>query len=459
MKFPVIVLAALLAVSCGCSPPPSGGMRPSSDAKGGGSSKAGGGSGGADKGGKGGQGGQQSDKGGSGSNSGSGGGSSNSSGGSSSSSSDNGSSPANDTTVSVSPDEQRLGGIRIVEVAARMVPRTLSVPGQIMMDDQRTAHIAPYSDGLVVDVLKVPGDFVQRGSVLAHLHSHSVHETVGALAVNFANVDRQQAAVTYATAKRDRYAHLYSIQAASLEQQQVSDQELVAAVTNLADAKAAVIMEREHLADILQIEPESITPATLYTYENVPVKAPMSGTVITRSITPGMAIAIGQEAYTISNLGEVWMVASVNETELPHLRAGQHVTVRTDAWPGQTFNGSVTLIGSSLDPATRTIQVRATLPNAQNKLKPQMFTTAMLDETESRRAIFVPESALQDVNGLQAAFVTNDGTHFTARTVKTAAPVSGQVEITEGLQPGDHIAVAGAFMLKSALLKSTMDSE
>lgn len=451
MKLPVIALVALLAASCGCSPPPSGGMRPSSDAKGGGDSKAGGGSGGADKGGKGGQGGQQSDKGGSGSNSGSGGGSS--------SSSDSGSSPANDTTVTVSPDEQRLGGIRVVEVAARMVPRTLSVPGQIMMDDQRTAHIAPYSDGLVVDVLKVAGNFVQKGSVLAHLHSHSVHETVGALAVNFANVDRQQAAVAYATAKRDRYAHLYSIQAASLEQQQVSDQELVAAVTNLADAKAAVIMEREHLADILQIEPESITPATLYTYENVPVKAPMSGTVITRSITPGMAIAIGQEAYTISNLGEVWMVASVNETELPHLRVGQHVTVRTDAWPGQTFSGSVTLIGSSLDPATRTIQVRATMPNAQNKLKPQMFTTATLDETESRRAIFVPESALQDINGLQAAFVTNDGTHFTARTVKTAAPISGQVEITDGLQPGEHVAVTGAFMLKSALLKSTMDSE
>ena len=99
------------------------------------------------------------------------------------------------------------------------------------------------------------------------------------------------------------------------------------------------------------------------------------------------------------------------------------------------------------------------MPNAQNKLKPQMFTTATLDETESRRAIFVPESALQDVNGLQAAFVTTDGTHFTARTVKTAAPISGQVEITEGLQPGDHIAIAGAFMLKSALLKSTMDSE
>jgi len=450
-RFPTVLLAASLTLAAvfaqGCTAPPSGGMRPSSKSDSGGS-------GGADKG----KGGDAKGSGGAGS------GGSNSGGGASggtSSGSDDGSSStaATQTTITVPPEEQRLGGVRVVQVEASMIPRTLNVPGQIMMDDQRTAHIAPYSDGLVVDVLKVPGDFVQRGAVLAHMHSHSVHETVGALAVNFDNVARQQAAVVYATAKRDRYAHLYSIQAASLEQQQSSAQELVSADTDLANAKAAVIQEREHLADILQIEPESVTPATLYTYENVPIKAPLSGTVISRSITPGMAIEPGQEAYMVANLSEVWMVAAVNETELPHLKLGRHVAVRTDAWPGETFNGRVTLIGSSLDPTTRTVQVRASLTNGQNKLKPQMFTTATLDEAETRQAIFAPEGALQDINGIQVVFATSDGTHFTARTVKTAAPIAGQVEITEGLRAGDHIAVAGAFMLKSDLLKSTTDSE
>ncbi len=455
---PAVLLAATLALAAvflqGCTAPPSGGMRPSSKSDSGGS-------GGADKG----NGGDAKGSGTGSSSAGSKSGGSNSgdsnSGGGAGGGSDDGSSStaATQTTITVSPEEQRLGGIRIVQVEASMVPRTLSVPGQIMMDDVRTAHIAPYSDGLVVDVLKVPGDVVQRGAVLAHLHSHSVHETVGALAVNFDNVARQQAAVVYATAKRDRYAHLYSIQAASLEQEQSSAQELVSANTELANAKAAVIQEREHLADILQVEPESVTPATLYTYENVPIKAPLSGTVISRSITPGMAIEPGHEAYTVADLSEVWMVASVNETELPHLKLGRHVTVRTDAWPGETFNGRVTLIGSSLDPTTRTVQVRASLANRQNKLKPQMFTTATLDEAETRPAIFIPEGALQDINGIQVVFVTGDGTHFIARTVKTAAPVSGQVEITDGLHPGDRIAVNGSFMLKSDLLKSTTDSE
>ena len=461
MKSPVALLLAVVLASLaasGCSAPPSGGMRPSSKNDSGGK----GGSKGGKSGGKSGSqaGAQSGDK--------SGGKSGGSSGGGAGSSSDSSNSnTATQTTITVSPQEQRLGGIRIAQVEPRMVPRTLTVPGQIMMDDQRTAHISPYFEGMVINVLRLPGDFVRRGDVLAHFHSHSVHETVGALAMDYANLARQQSAVAYAQQKRDRYSHLYSIQAASLEQQQGSQQELVQSQTELANAQAAVIMEREHLADLLQVPPASVTPATLYTYENLPIKSPIAGTVITRSITPGMVLEPGQEAYTVSNLGEVWMVAAVNETDLSHLRLGERVTVRSDAWPGETFTGRVTLIGSTLDPTTRTVQVRASLANPQNKLKPLMFTTATIDETKSeadtRQALFVPESALQDVNGLQVAFVTDDGTHFTARTLKTAAPIptanGGQVEVTSGLRPGDHVAVSGAFMLKSDLLKSTMDSE
>jgi multidrug efflux pump subunit AcrA (membrane-fusion protein) len=450
-----LLLALVLASAVGCSAPPSGGMRPSSTDKSGSSGSGGKGKSGSKSGGSGSGNGSNTQSGGS---AGSGG---SSSGGSSGKGSSAGSTGSADTqsTITVSTQEQQLGGIRLAEVEPRVVPRTLSVPSQVMMDEQRTARISPYFDGLVIDVLKLPGDFVHRGDALAHVHSHSVHETVGALAVDFANVARGQSAVIYAQQKRDRYDHLYGIQAASLEQQQGSQQELVQAQTDLANAQAAVIMEREHLADLLQVSPESVTPATLYTYENLPIKTPITGTVITRSITPGTVIEPGNEAYTVSDLGEVWNVAAVSETELPHLRLGQHVTVRSDAWPGETFTGRVTLIGSTLDPTTRTIQVRASLANPRNKLKPLMFTTATIDETETRQAIFIPENALQEVNGVQVAFVTPDGTHFNARTLKTAAPVSGQVEVTEGLRPGDHIAVAGAFMLKSDLLKSTMDSE
>jgi cobalt-zinc-cadmium efflux system membrane fusion protein len=362
-------------------------------------------------------------------------------------------------TVQVPLDQQPTIGIRVVQVEPTTVPRTLTVPAQVMMDEERTAHIAPYSDGRVVDIEHNVGDLVARGTVLAHLHSHSVHETVGALAQNFANLARAQAAVLYAQQKRDRYAHLYSIQAASLEQQQMSDQELVQAKTDAANAQAAVTMEREHLADLLEIPPASITPATLYTYENVPIVSPIAGTIISRTITPGMVLEPGNEAYTVSNLNEVWVVAAVSEADLSHVHMGQRLLVHSPAWPNETFAGHVTLIGSSLDPATRTVQVRASLVNPQARLKPQMFVSSTLDENATRPALFVPEDALQEVKGVQVVFITTDGTHFVPRALKTLPAVNGQVEVTAGLQAGDHVAVGGAFMLKADLLKGSLDEE
>ncbi len=364
-------------------------------------------------------------------------------------------------TVLVPLDQQRTAGIRVVALEPTTVPRTLSVPGQVGMDEQRTAHIAPYSDGRVVDVLRNAGDHVRRGEALAHLHSHSVHETVGTLAMNFANLNRAQAALTYAQAKRERYAHLFAIQAASLEQQQASQNELLQAQTDVKNAAAAVTMEREHLGDLLQIPPESITPANLYSFELVPIESPISGTIITRSVTPGMVLTTGQEAYTVANLDEVWVTASVNPSDLDHLRVGQRVNVRTDAWPNETFAGTVTLLGSTLDPATRTLQVRVAVPNRAGKLRPLMFATAVIDEAAagSRSSLFIPEDAIQEINGVPSTFITVDGTHFSPRALQTAPPVAGQVEVTGGLRPGEHVAVAGAFVLKSALLKSTLDSE
>ncbi len=88
-----------------------------------------------------------------------------------------------------------------------------------------------------------------------------------------------------------------------------------------------------------------------------------------------------------------------------------------------------------------------------------MFATASIAQPDTRPAVFAPEDALQDVNGLQAAFVTVDGKTFRAQAVEIGTRAGHRVEITNGLKPGDHIAIAGAFIIKSELLKGSMGEE
>jgi multidrug efflux pump subunit AcrA (membrane-fusion protein) len=114
------------------------------------------------------------------------------------------------------------------------------------------------------------------------------------------------------------------------------------------------------------------------------------------------------------------------------------------------------MVGDTLDPQTRTVPVRITVANPATRLRPGMFATALINGPKTRTAVFAPEDALQDINGMTVVFVTPDGTNFRAQAVRLGTRTEGRAEITEGLKPGDRIVVNGAFMLKSELLKGTM---
>ena len=369
--------------------------------------------------------------------------------------SSNGGAQTNDV-VKIPADAQRRVGIQLQAVETQQVTRDLSVAGQVQMDEEQTSHLGTIADGRITSVAVLPGAVVRRGSLLGDLHSHMVHETVGALVQAFADVDRQRSAVAFAAQAQERYHHLYSIQASSLEESQRSDQDLLQAQKMLVDAETNVRMEREHLSELLQVAPESLTPTNLYDKELIPIRSPIDGVVMARNVTVGQVVATGFEAFVVSNLHSVWVTAAVNEKDLPLVRAGVSADVASQGYPGQIIHGRVAMIGDQLEPQTRTVPVRIVVPNPETLLRPGMFVTARITESQTRRALFVPEDALQDINGMPVLFTTTDGITFKARTVNVGTRSQGKVEIIDGLNPLDRVVVKGAFMVKSEMLKGTM---
>ena len=362
---------------------------------------------------------------------------------------------ANDI-VKIPAEDQQRAGIQLAYVLVQRTPRTLSVAGQVALDEQHTSHLGTIADGRITQVNVLPGAAVRRGQVLGSLHSHMVHETVGALVQAYAAVDRQRGAVIFAKQAQERYHHLYSIQAASLEESQRSDQEVLQAQKMLVDAEANVHMEREHLSELLQVSPESLNPGNLYDRELIPIRSPIDGVVITRNISVGQVVDTGFVAFDISNLSTVWVTAAVNQQDLSLVRKGAAADVVTSGFPDQVFHGRVAMLGDTLDPESRTIPVRVVVPNPGTKLRPGMFASAHIAEPATRDAVFVPEDALQNINGMPVVFVTTDGVTFQARTVNVGTRSMGKAEIVDGLRPGDRIVVNGAFMVKSEMLKGTM---
>ena len=361
--------------------------------------------------------------------------------------------------ISISPDDQKQAGIALAPVQVRELARELTVAGQVAMDEAHTSNIGVIADGTITDVNVLPGAIVHRGTVLGALHSHLVHETVGALAQAYAAADRARGAVNFAQQEKARYSHLYMIKAASLEESQRADQDLLQAQNQLLDAQASVRMEREHLSELLQVAPESLTPDRLYDREIVPIRSAADGVVISRNVSVGQVVKAGDLAFVVTNLSTVWVTAAVNEHDLALVHAGETADVTTQGYPDTVFHGRVAMVGDTLDPQTRTVPVRIVVPNPGIMIRPGMFASVRIAEPATTNQMFVPEDALQEIAGQSVVFISSDGTHFRAQAVTTGTHSGGQTEVVNGLQRGDRIVVNGSFMVKSELLKGTMSED
>lgn len=339
---------------------------------------------------------------------------------------------------------QRAADIKVAPASQHSVPLSLRAVGNVTINEQETDHIGVVFPGIVTQIFASVGDRVRAGQVLATMHSHDLHDAI-------ASYQSAMAEAGYARTVRDRYKKLYELQYASREESDHSELQYEKAFANLTAARA-------HLAGMLQVPERGLEKLDIDA-DRMPIKAPHKGIVISRGVTPGMALQPGSETFTISDLSSLWMIASVSESDVHAVRLGQAVAVKVGAFPNTSFLGHVDLIGPRLDPATRTLSVRVLMPNVDGRLRPNMFGTAEIEEGGSRAAIFVPEVSVQDMNGNTVVFVQHGSETFEARPVQTGTHHDGLVELQRGVRSGEDVVTDGAFVVKSQFLTRALSQD
>jgi cobalt-zinc-cadmium efflux system membrane fusion protein len=188
------------------------------------------------------------------------------------------------------------------------------------------------------------------------------------------------------------------------------------------------------------------------------VKTPFAGVLLERLITPGTAVTPGTPMFVVSDLSTVWVAAELDEAHLSGAHVGRPVTVHVPAYPDAPFAGKVTYVGETVNPKTRRVTVRCEVANADGRLKPEMYATVQIGEGDPRPIVAVPSSAVQAIDGQSSVFVSESDGRFRVRPIEPGTERDGLVEVRRGLKAGDRVVTAGAFILKSELLKSTSDA-
>ena len=341
----------------------------------------------------------------------------------------------------------------------KRIPDVIRVPGVVILPDNGKWRVGAITSGRVEKVFVSLGDYVHAGQVLARMHSHDVHEARAAYETGVADHARDQSAETVTRKNYQRTQNLYDMKAASLEQVEVARQQWVDSQTAAQSSEIAVQRERAHLEDNLGISIDELTAGSGEDADSIPVRAPAAGYVLQKSITPGTVVDLATDLFVIGELQHLWLTASVRQEYLETLEKGQSATIFVNGLPDIKVAGHITNVGEQFDPTTHTMQVRVEFENPDARLRPEMLATAEFPVRRERPAIFVPAEAVQQIDGRDAVFVQTSADHFVSRAVTTASQVGEQVPIEGGIRPGEHVVTRGAFILKSELLKVSIQSD
>jgi membrane fusion protein (multidrug efflux system) len=176
------------------------------------------------------------------------------------------------------------------------------------------------------------------------------------------------------------------------------------------------------------------------------IRAPFTGHVGLRRVSLGALINPGALITTLDDTSSIKVDFAVPETQVGALQAGQLVEATTTAYPGRRFSGRVTSVDSRVDAATRSVIVRASVPNRGGALKPGMFLTVALAQ-EERPALVIPEEALVPEQARQFVYLLQGAT-VAKREVTLGRREPGFVEIIAGLAAGDRVVVEGTLKLR-----------
>jgi cobalt-zinc-cadmium efflux system membrane fusion protein len=343
--------------------------------------------------------------------------------------------PAPGTKVRLASDETaREAGIRTAPVERRPFAETIEVVGRLDFDENRLAQLSSAVEATVVEVKVDVGDQVSAGDPLVVLASAAIGQDQARLSAAQARVETAEAALA-------REQSLFEKGISARKEVEAARSELAAARAEFEGARASL----------------RVAGASAKASEGRYVlAAPNAGTVVARDAVAGRTVSPGQTLVQVADLATMWALLEIPEAEAPRVRPGQPVSLWFEGLPGLERQATVSRVGASVDPATRTVRTRIDLPNDDRSLKAGLFVRARIHVSAERESVLVPRGAVQYAEGQAVVFVKDSDTVYLPVPVQLGAEADGWIEVRHGLDAGANVVTTGAFLLKTEILKDSI---
>jgi len=329
-------------------------------------------------------------------------------------------------------NEQQIkdNGITVQRVASARIEATVTLPGEIRFNEDKTSHVVPRVAGIVQKIEANLGQQVKRGQLLAEIASTSLSEQRSELLSA-----QKRLELAKGIFEREKYLWQAKISA---------EQDYLQARQVLSEAEIALQNAQQKL---IALGAKPTVTGRAEEFNRYEIRAPFDGTIVEKHIALGEAVKEDSSIFTLTDLSSVWAEIVVSAKDLNVVRVGANATIKATAL-NSTATGAVSYVGALIGEQTRTAKARVTLPNPDLAWRPGLFITVDMVSDEVEVPVAVDAKAVQSINGEPAVFISIPG-GFITQPVETGRADKDHTEIIKGLKAGTIYAVNGSFVLKS----------
>jgi cobalt-zinc-cadmium efflux system membrane fusion protein len=327
----------------------------------------------------------------------------------------------------------QMAHIQVVQVAQAPFERTLRLTGAVEYNSFKTTPVITQVGGPVNRMLVAPGEQIAAGDPMLYVTSPDYSSLRSTF---LKSRDALQLAKKQYARAQDLYAH-----------QAIAQADVETAESAQTQAQADFDASTDAIRVLGISDPESLVGKPLSA--ELPLLAPVSGEVVERLCSPGQLLQAGAtQCFTISDMSSVWVLVNVYQNDLAFVHPGQEVTIEDESYPG-VIRGKIQYIAPALDPTTRTLQARIECANPGERLKKEMYVTALVDAGVIPKALSVPDAAvLRDEQNMPYVYIQTGASQFARRAVTVGESKNGRTLIASGLQSSDHLVGDGALFLQ-----------
>ncbi|NQU53708.1 MAG: efflux RND transporter periplasmic adaptor subunit [Bacteroidetes bacterium] len=325
---------------------------------------------------------------------------------------DSGGDDVDPNEITMSESAAKLASIQTMVVETGTPQKSIHLQGKIQEDERRISELTARFGGRIEELfVNFKGQNVRKGEKLATIYSPEL-------------VTSQRELLEAISYKETRPA-LYKAAKGKLKLWDLNDEQIKAIEEN---------GEPQLYFDVL---------------------SPMSGTVTMRHVALGDYVKEGTALFKVVDLTRVWALFDAYESDLPWIKVNDEVEYTIQSLPGKTYSGKVSFIDPFIDGKTRVAKVRVDLKNPKLEIKPEMFTTGILESkiAGSGNEILIPKTALLWTGKRAVVYVKvqdRENPSFLYREIVLGPEAGNFYVVADGLNEGEEIAVNGVFKIDAA---------